>query len=151
MCWLQYSHTEIDNLDIAVAVQKDVLRLQVSMADIETVTVGQSSEDLAKEANGFVLWELAVRRDMVEQLATIDVFEDNIPGSMSAIAGIRTLSAENLQLSTVFPHIKQADDIGMFDQLHDDDLALNAKRYETLLALVSSREQLLHMRQACRP
>lgn len=40
----------------------------------------------------------------------------------------------------------------MFDQPHDDDLALNTERYGAFFfAPVRSREQLLYMRQACRP
>ena len=36
---LKSCHTEIDNFDIAIAVQEDVLRFEIAMADIETMAV----------------------------------------------------------------------------------------------------------------
>lgn len=65
-------------------VKKDVLRLQVPMADVETVAVRQSGNDLTEDADGFVFGEIAVGRDMVEQLASVNIFENNVPGSTSA-------------------------------------------------------------------
>lgn len=54
------------------------------------------------------------------------------------------------QFPTILPHIIQADDVRMLDELQNDGFTLNAKRNHSL-ALVSAPEQLLHMRQACRP
>jgi hypothetical protein len=51
---LKSCHTEIGNFDVVVLIEQDILRLKISMANIEPVAVRQPCNDLAKETHGFL-------------------------------------------------------------------------------------------------
>lgn len=70
---LQRSHPEVHNLDIAVAVHKDILRLQISMANTEAMNIGKTSNQLPEYTNSFWLRKSAVGGDVVEKLTAFHV------------------------------------------------------------------------------
>ena len=54
-----------------------------------------------------------------------------------------------LQLASILPYVKQADDIGMFNQLHDDDFSLDPKWHESsTIPRRSLGKHLVHSRNA---
>ena len=77
---LKGCHTEIDNLDIAIAVQENVLRFEVAMADIETMAVRQSSDHLAKNTYRLWFWKTTVGCYVFEKLSAFNVLKDKVSG-----------------------------------------------------------------------
>ena len=76
------SHAEIDELDISDRIQKDVLRLDVSMTDFELVTVAHSTDYLSKYAYRFIFLEVSVLNDVIKELATFNIFHDEISNTV---------------------------------------------------------------------
>jgi hypothetical protein len=54
--WLKRSHTEISELDIVIPVEEDVFRFQVAMADVESMAVPKTSDDLAEQTHSLLFW-----------------------------------------------------------------------------------------------
>ena len=50
---LKCSHTEVHDLDIAIAIHQDVFWLEVSMANVEAMAVGETRDHLTKYADSF--------------------------------------------------------------------------------------------------
>lgn len=75
----QIAKTKVDDFDISRLADQDVLDLQVSMYDAVPVTVIQCTGDLAGELAGLLLFQFAVRNDIVEHLAPVDIFEEHVP------------------------------------------------------------------------
>ena len=73
------------------------------------MAVAQGGEDLAQVAHGLVLREVPGLDEVVEELAALDVLEHEV------------------ELAAVLPDVVELDDVGMLDQLHDDDLAFDAE------------------------
>ena len=46
VCGLEGSHPEVCQLDIAIRIEKDILWLEVTMTDVESVAIGKASNDL---------------------------------------------------------------------------------------------------------
>lgn len=67
-------HTE--GTHVKVIVQKDILRLEVSMHDLEPMAIVYAGDELLKEAARFILLHSAVGDDVVEELSS-DVFKDD--------------------------------------------------------------------------
>lgn len=78
---LESSHAKICKLDIVVPVQQDVLRLQVTMANVESMAVSKTGNDLTEETNGFLFWERAILGNVVEQFTSFHILKNKIPGT----------------------------------------------------------------------
>lgn len=50
---LHRCHSEIRNLHILILIQENVFRFQISMTDVEGVTVIETTDDLLKVMRGF--------------------------------------------------------------------------------------------------
>ena len=101
-------HAEVSHLDVAVAVEEKVLRLKVAVGDVETVAVVDGGDDLLKVAEGFGGGQAALLTEVLEELPAFDVLEDEV------------------KFGGRLPHVVEAHDVGVFDELHDDDLALDS-------------------------
>ena len=65
---------EVDDLDLVellVGLEKDVLRLEIAMDDVDLVAVVDAREDLLHEDRGVTLRELTLGKDFVEELTTL--------------------------------------------------------------------------------
>jgi hypothetical protein len=51
---IQRCHAKVRDLDVLLLVEKEVLRLEISMADVEPMAVVETSDDLLKVERGFV-------------------------------------------------------------------------------------------------
>lgn len=107
---LQSGHTKISNLDVLVKIKQQVLWLQVAMADVELMQVSNAVDDLFEIVDSLVLQQSAALDQVVKKLTSLDVLKNQI------------------EIVLVFPHVVEAHDVGVGDQLHDDNLALNAVR-----------------------
>jgi len=76
---LERCHSEVNNFDVMIPVHQDVFWLQVSMADVEAVAIGQASNQLAEYSNGFWFWEADVGRYVVKKFAALHILQDKIP------------------------------------------------------------------------
>ena len=101
-------HAEVCDLNVFVAVEEEVLGLQVAVRDVEAMAVVDSRDDLLEVAEGFLGGEAALAAQVVEELAALDIFKDEV------------------QLGRGLPDVIEAHDVRVLDKLHDDDLALDA-------------------------
>jgi len=101
--------TKIDHLDGSIrlfAHVKEILGLQISMADVFLVEVEQSPNDLFKNGSCFIFAEMTLLYDSVEQLTTITNFHNQI------------------NIHFVFKGLIKLDNIGMIDISEDINLNL---------------------------
>jgi hypothetical protein len=75
---LKSSHSEVSKLDIVVSIEKDVLGLQIAMADIESVAIPEGGDYLAEQSNSFFFGERSVVGNVVEQFTSLNVLEDKV-------------------------------------------------------------------------
>ena len=68
---------EIGYDDVAVAVQEQILELQVTVDDLLLVDIPDTRDELAEQFTGVFLAKVSVGQDMVEQLTAGCVFEDD--------------------------------------------------------------------------
>ena len=68
--------TEVGNLDVQVVVKQHILWLQVSVDDLQMMTILNSRDELLEEPTCLRLGHPPVRNDIVEQLST-GVFKNN--------------------------------------------------------------------------
>lgn len=54
---LESRHSKIHNLDVVIPVQQDILRFQISMTDIEPMTIRQAGDELPEYADSFCFRE----------------------------------------------------------------------------------------------
>ena len=103
------------------------------MADIEGVAIGEASNNLAEDADGFVLWEGSVSLNIIKKLTSFNVLKDEVSGrEMSyALVSAKLPRGQSLQFTPVLPNIVQANDIGMLNQLHDGTFPFNPKRHNS--------------------
>ena len=79
ICGLQSCHTEIHNLNVIIPINQDILWFKISMADVESVTAREASDQLAKNAHRLMFGKAPVLGDMFEKLTTFDIFKNEIP------------------------------------------------------------------------
>jgi hypothetical protein len=75
---LKGSHSEVSKLNIVVPIEKDVLGLQITMTDIESVAIPKGGDYLAEQSNSFFLGERSVVGNVVEQFTSLNVLEDKV-------------------------------------------------------------------------
>lgn len=75
----EIAEPKIDDLDVSSFADQDILDFEVPMHDAVPVTVIQGTGDLTSKFPGLLLLELAVRDDVVQHLASVDVFKQHIP------------------------------------------------------------------------
>ena len=69
--------SEIRDDNIPVAIQEEVLQLEIPMDDFLFVDVPDAGDELREELAGVLFIEIAVREDVVEELATGCVLEND--------------------------------------------------------------------------
>src|SRR5690606_10721126 len=74
-------HTKVGNFDLAPRRKKDVLRLEVTVADIEGVAARNGTHYLPEEVHSTLFGEAPVACDVREQIAVVDVLENKITAS----------------------------------------------------------------------
>ena len=87
--------------DVAVTVEQQILELQVAMNDFLLVDVPDAGDELRKELACILLPQVAMGKDVIKQLASGRIFEDDT----DVLVGL--------------DHIVQADDVGVFESLQD--------------------------------
>ncbi len=90
---------EISDDDIAMAVEQQILELEVPMNDFLLVDVPDARDELREELAGILLPQVAVGEDVIKQLASGGVFEDDT----DVLVGL--------------DHIVQPDDVRVFESL----------------------------------
>jgi len=81
------------------------------MGDTEAMAIVHCGDDLLKTRQRLGWCKSSPRTEVVKQFAAFDVLEDEV------------------ELGGCFPDVVQTHDVGMFDQFHDDDFALDAKKH----------------------
>jgi hypothetical protein len=128
---LQRRHAEVGNLDLACAIQQDVLGLEVSMTDIVRVAVAYGAHDLPEQKDGVFLRYRTTGVDEVEEIAFFDVFEQQITGIQVSEKKTSLTKQVDSHFRPVLPDIVQFDDVGVFSELHDGNLTLDCQRHAT--------------------
>lgn len=95
---VESSHSKISNFDFEVSTDQYVLRLEVSVADVEGMAVGDGADDLSKKVDGDFLTKATLHIDKGEQIALINIFEYQVT-ILSAHIGEETGSAVPTLLS----------------------------------------------------
>ena len=63
--------------DVAIAVEEEVLELEIAVDDLLGVDVADAGDELGEELAGVLFLEVAVGEDVVEELAARGVVEDD--------------------------------------------------------------------------
>ena len=81
------------------------------MGDAEAMAIIHCSDDLLEARQRLGRREPSARAEVVEQLSALDVLEDEV------------------ELGRGLPDVVETHDVGVFDELHDDDFALDAEEH----------------------
>mmetsp|Transcript_33948 Transcript_33948/g.104809 ORF Transcript_33948/g.104809 Transcript_33948/m.104809 type:complete len:214 (-) Transcript_33948:135-776(-) len=115
--------SEVVHLDIAVAVEQDVLRLQVAVRHLLVVAVPDGEDDLLEDLAREHLRELAALADEREELPALDVFEHEVDGLLrlqDVLQAHDVLVVERLQQRDLALHLRL--EIAAEDEFLGDDL-----------------------------
>lgn len=80
---VESSHAKVGNLDLKISGDQYVFRLQVSMADVERVTVRDGANHLAEKIDSHLFTQSALGIDESEEVSLVDVLEDKIAYQVS--------------------------------------------------------------------
>ena len=105
---LEGGHAEVGDFDVVLVVEEQVFWLEVPVDNAQGVAVGYTDDDLAEVGDGLGLGQRSALYEQVEQLALLGVLEDHV------------------QVVIGLPDIVETQHIRMIEQLHDDNLALDA-------------------------
>lgn len=87
---LESSHPKIRQLDVAVGIKKNIFRLEIAVANIETMTIGEGCDDLSKKADGLYLRERPAFGNIVKQFSAFNIFKNKVSkgkrGNLSRLA-----------------------------------------------------------------
>lgn len=127
-------HAEVGHLDVALGVEQEVLRLEVAMADVESVAVIDRVDDLLEVVHRLGFLQPATRDEVVEELAARNVLHDEVANEQRSVSrkssAPRTYRGSRMQIDSQFavrfPNVVQVHDVWVIDQLHDDNLALDS-------------------------
>ena len=75
----EVAQAKVDDLDVVVLADQYVLDLQIPVDDAVPMAVVDGARDLAGEASGILLLELAMRDDVIKHLTTVHILEEHIP------------------------------------------------------------------------
>lgn len=73
LLFVSVAQAEVDNLDVHILVEKQVLRLQVAMANLDLVEVLDASEDLVEEPARFAILQSSLLDDVLEKFASAGI------------------------------------------------------------------------------
>lgn len=71
-------HSKVGDFDVQIFVQQNVLRLQVSMADIEGVAIANGAENLPEVLHCFLLFQPSLFRDLRKKFAIVHKLENQV-------------------------------------------------------------------------
>lgn len=106
--FVRVGETEVDQLQVLLVVEQQILRFQVAMHDAQLVQVLNRALDLLEVLAGFLLRELLLLDDVVEEFAPRHVLHDEE------------------KLVGRFDDLEELDDVGVADHLQDLDLSRDA-------------------------
>ena len=120
-------HTEVRNLDVLVLVKKQIFWLQVSMTDIEAVTIIDRMNDLLEVVKRFAFRQSAPLNQVIEEFTPWNVFHDQ-KSDHEEISVMQSneveIFASNLQFAAGFPDIVKVENVRMVDEFHDYNFPL---------------------------
>lgn len=87
------SHSEIGDLDVLVRVEEKVLGLEISMADVESMAVVDSFDDLLEVVESLLRRESTSRDEVVEEFSSGNVFHDEVAVESSKKSGRKRVSS----------------------------------------------------------
>jgi hypothetical protein len=134
------AESKIDNLDVAVIIQKQIFGLQVTVDDVHCMYLLDSCNDLMEKAAGLGLLHSAIGHDVIEELATGGVLHDQVklPSRLNDLIELHDVGMpyklEDVHLSGHALHICNLLDAVLFEDLHRDSLAGENMSAELYLA-----------------
>jgi hypothetical protein len=69
--------TKVGDDDVAIAVKQKILELEVAVNDLFLVDVPDTGDELGEKFCGILFFEVSVGKDMVEELASRGVLEND--------------------------------------------------------------------------
>lgn len=79
------SHTKVGDLDVLVAVEEQVFRLEVTVSDVETMAVIDGVDNLLEVVDGLGNGETTAGNEVVEQFAALKVLHDEVPEQLVSL------------------------------------------------------------------
>ena len=67
-------HAKVCDLDVLVAVKKEVLQLEITMNDLLLVNIPDAGDELCKKFAGVLLFEVTMGQNVVEELSSGCIF-----------------------------------------------------------------------------
>lgn len=130
---LEGGHSKVGDLDVLLAVEEEVLGFEIAMANVEAMTVVHSRDDLLEVVQRLVGVKTTARDEVVEQLAAFDVLHDEVAVGFGIVSqdigrGVKARKG-SLQVVSGLPNIHEPKDVGVLDELHDDNLALDSEKH----------------------
>lgn len=77
---MEGSHAKVGNFDLEVGGNENVFGLEITVADVERVAVGDCAYHLAEKEYGHLFRQTALCVDKGKEVALVDVFENQIAG-----------------------------------------------------------------------
>jgi len=135
------SVTKIGDLQIEVLVQKEVLRLEISVADAVVVAILDTFDELLEVSSSQSLAEISHGDDVLKELTTFNDFHDD----QEYLIALSVL----LDVVDGFVSLDQVDDVGVIYLLQHISLLRDSVNLETLVTvrddLASSHSTSLHV------
>ena len=75
---MESSHAKVGNFDLEIGGDQDVFRLQVPVAHVERVAIGNSTDHLPEEIYGHFLGQSSFCVDKSKKITLINVFKNEI-------------------------------------------------------------------------
>lgn len=77
------AQTEVNDLNVIIAIHKDIFGLEIPMGYTALVNVIQAGEQLQEEFLGFLLWQVAIVDYVVKKVAACAIFHDKVETALS--------------------------------------------------------------------
>jgi hypothetical protein len=112
------THSKVTDHDLLVVIEKDVVKLDVSMQDASAMTVAKSIDDLLEEEVSFAFFQFSLFLHVLKEISLACILHDHE------------------EMLWGFEYFQQSNDVGMPDLLEDVDF----------LEDLCSRELIFHVR-----
>ena len=77
LIWLEsIAQAKIDNFEVLLLVQQQILRFDISMGDAKLTQILNTRDKLLEKSTSFILLEVVLRCDVIEQLAVAAMLHD---------------------------------------------------------------------------
>jgi hypothetical protein len=92
-------HAKVSNFDLTSLGEENILRLEISMANVERVAIVKCANDLSEIEYGFWLREAAHSIDVVKEITVLNELEDEVTVNMLAGQTKRVVVVDHTFLS----------------------------------------------------